>query len=72
MPGEFQTIAAGIVFLAGLFATGLALAGMGEIGVGVLAQKPERAGLVLFFFMIPETLWVVGFILGVLLLLGVV
>lgn len=72
MPTEFQAIAAGIVFLSGLIGTGLALSGMGEIGVGVVAQKPERTGMVLLFFMIPETLWVVGFVLGVIILLGIV
>jgi len=38
---------------------------------GIIAEKPEKFGQVLFFFVIPETLWIIGFVLGIILLLGI-
>jgi hypothetical protein len=32
--------------------------------MGIIAEKPEKFGQVLFFFVIPETLWIIGFVLG--------
>ena len=39
--------------------------------MGIIAEKPEKFGQVLFFFVIPETLWIIGFVLGIILLLGI-
>ncbi|MGD0250547.1 MAG: ATPase [Thermoplasmata archaeon] len=71
MPTDFETLAAGLAIAGGLIATGLAQSGIGAVGMGVIAEKPDRFGQVLFFFVIPETLWIVGFVLGIILLLGV-
>jgi V/A-type H+-transporting ATPase subunit K len=71
MPTDFETLSAGLAIAGGLIATGLAQSGIGAVGMGVIAEKPDRFGQVLFFFVIPETLWIVGFVLGIILLLGV-
>jgi len=64
-------IAASIVMAGGLIGTGMAQSGIGASGMGVIAEKPEKFGQVLFFFVIPETLWIIGFVLGLILLLGI-
>jgi V/A-type H+-transporting ATPase subunit K len=64
-------IAASITFAAGLIATGLAQQGIGAAGMGIIGEKPEKFGQVLFFFVIPETLWIIGFVLGIILLLHI-
>ena len=50
-------IAAAIVMAGGLLGTGIAQQGIGAAGMGIIAEKPEKFGQVLFFFVIPETLW---------------
>ena len=42
----------------GLIGTGMAQQGIGAAGMGIIAEKPEKFGQVLFFFVIPETLWI--------------
>ncbi len=69
-PGLYA-IAAAIAIAGGLIGTGLAQQGMGAAGMGIIAEKPEKFGQVLFFFVIPETLWIVGFVLGVILLMQI-
>jgi V/A-type H+/Na+-transporting ATPase subunit K len=66
------SIAAGISIAGGLIGTGLAQSGIGAAGMGIYAEKPELFGRVLFFFVIPETLWILGFVLGIILLLNVI
>ena len=65
-------LAAGIVIAGGLIGTGMAQSGIGAAGMGIIAEKPEKFGQVLFFFVIPETLWIIGFVLGIILLLGII
>jgi V/A-type H+/Na+-transporting ATPase subunit K len=64
-------LAAAIVMAGGLIGTGIAQQGIGAAGMGIIAEKPEKFGQVLFFFVIPETLWIIGFVLGVILLLNI-
>lgn len=64
-------LAAAIAIAGGLIGTGMAQQGIGAAGMGVIAEKPEKFGQVLFFFVIPETLWIIGFVLGLLLLLQI-
>jgi V/A-type H+-transporting ATPase subunit K len=64
-------VAAAIVMAGGLIGTGIAQQGIGAAGMGIIAEKPEKFGQVLFFFVIPETLWIIGFVLGVILLLNI-
>jgi len=63
-------IAAAMVMAGGLIGTGIAQQGIGAAGMGIIAEKPEKFGQVLFF-VIPETLWIIGFVLGVILLLNI-
>ncbi len=64
-------IAAGIAIAGRLVGTGMAQSGIGAAGMGIIAEKPEKFGQVLFFFVIPETLWIIGLALGILLILNV-
>jgi V/A-type H+/Na+-transporting ATPase subunit K len=50
----------------------MAQSGIGAAGMGIIAEKPEKFGQVLFFFVIPETLWIIGFVLGIILLLNII
>ena len=64
-------VAAAIAIAGGLIGTGNAQQGIVAAGMGIIAEKPEKFGQVLFFFVIPETLWIIGFVLGIILLLGI-
>jgi V/A-type H+-transporting ATPase subunit K len=64
-------VAAAIAIAGGLIGTGNAQQGIGAAGMGIIAEKPEKFGQVLFFYVIPETLWIIGFVLGIILLLGI-
>ena len=55
----------------GLIATGIAQAGIGAAGMGVVAEKPERTGTVLFFLVIPETLFIFGFVVALIMMLQI-
>lgn len=60
-------IGAGLaVGLAGL-GTGLAQSGVGAGGTGAIAEKPELFANVLILFAIPETIVILGFVIGFLL-----
>lgn len=57
-------IGAGLaVGLAGL-GTGLAQSGVGAGGTGAIAEKPELFANVLILFAIPETIVILGFVIG--------
>src|SRR5208282_1540114 len=71
MVDAYASLAAGIAIAGGLIGTGMAQSGIGAAGMGIIAEKPEKFGQVLFFFVIPETLWIIGFVLGIILLLGI-
>ena len=64
-------LAAAIAIAGGLIGTGSAQQGIGAAGMGIIAEKPEKFGQVLFFFVIPETLWIIGFVLGIILLVDI-
>ncbi len=64
-------IAAAISMAGGLIGTGLAQMGIGAAGMGVVAEKPEKMGQVLFFLVIPETLFIFGFVFGLILLMHI-
>ena len=64
-------VAASIAIAGGLIGKGMAQQGIGAAGMGIIAEKPEKFGQVLFFFVIPETLWIIGFVLGLILLLQI-
>jgi len=64
-------LAAALAIAGGLIGTGSAPQGICSAGMGIIAEKPEKFGQVLFFFVIPETLWIIGFVLGIILLLDI-
>ncbi|HKS59929.1 MAG TPA: hypothetical protein VJS68_04035, partial [Thermoplasmata archaeon] len=50
-PGQAElAVAAGIAIAGGLIGTGMAQSGIGAAGMGIIAEKPEKFGQVLFFF----------------------
>ncbi len=68
MRGIGLGIGAGLaVGLAGI-GTGLAQSGVGAGGTGAIAEKPELLTNVLILFAIPETIVILGFVIGFLLL----
>lgn len=70
-PTALTYIAAAIAMAGGLIATGIAQSGIGAAGMGVVAEKPERQGIVLFFLVIPETLFIFGFVVALIIMLGI-
>ncbi len=65
-------IGAGIAIAGGLIGTGMAQSGIGAAGMGIVAEDRSKFGLFIVLFVIPETLWILGFVLGLILLLGII
>ncbi|MCL4328882.1 MAG: ATPase [Candidatus Thermoplasmatota archaeon] len=63
-------LAFAIALAGGLIGTGMAQQGIGAAGMGIIAEKPEKLGQVLFLFVIPETLWIIGLAFGILIYLS--
>lgn len=49
-------------------ATGIAQSRIGAAGCGSIAEKPETAGTVILLVAIPETMVILGFVIGVVVL----
>ena len=64
-------VGAGISMAGGCIGTGMAQGAIGAAGLGVVIEKPEKFGLVLFFMVIPETLLIFGFVMSLILLLRI-
>ena len=62
-------IGAGIAIAGGAIGTGMAQSGIGSAGLGLIAEKKENLGIVLLFFVIPETLLIFGFVIAILIML---
>lgn len=52
-------------------ATGIAQASIGSAAMGLLAEKPEASGQAILFIALPETILIFGFVIAILMLLGV-
>ncbi|HKJ13664.1 MAG: hypothetical protein OES28_00775 [Desulfobulbaceae bacterium] len=52
-------------------ATAWAQSKIGAAGAGSLAEKPELSGTVIILVAIPETMVILGFVVAVIILLGV-
>ena len=63
-------IGAAAAIVGGAIATGVAEAAIGPAGLGLIAEKPEQAGLAIVFLVIPETIIILSFVVAVLILLG--
>jgi V/A-type H+/Na+-transporting ATPase subunit K len=70
MVSDYAVLAAGITIAGGFIGTGMAQSGIGAAGMGIIAEKREKLGIVLVFFVIPETLWILGLVFGIALLSG--
>ncbi|MBI5207776.1 MAG: ATPase [Candidatus Firestonebacteria bacterium] len=73
MPEVWKTAAviAGAVLSVGFtaFMTGFTQAKIGQAGCGAMAEKPEVAGTVFILVAIPETMVVLGFVVGAMILM---
>ncbi|MCW1293186.1 MAG: ATPase [Candidatus Parvarchaeota archaeon] len=67
-----EAIAAAIALAGGLIGTAIAQSGVGSSGMGVIAEKPDMLGKVLLFFVLPETLWIIGFVVALMILLNII
>lgn len=59
-------IGAGIAIAGGAIGTGRAQAGIGAGGTAAIAEKPELFGNIFILVALPETMVVLGFVLGLL------
>ncbi len=64
-------LAIGAALAVGLCAIGTALAQskIGAAGMGLVAEKPEQSAFVLICIAIPETMVILGFVIGVMILM---
>ena len=62
-------LGAGLAIAGGCVGTGLAQGAIGSAGMGILAEKPEEQGKILFFMVIPETIVIFGFVISIMLML---
>lgn len=52
-------------------ATGWAQSRIGAAGAGALAEKPELSAIIIILVAIPETMVILGFVVAMMILLGV-
>ncbi|MEJ2314858.1 MAG: ATPase [Nitrospirota bacterium] len=52
-------------------ATGWAQSRIGAAGAGALAEKPELSAVIIILVAIPETMVILGFVVAMMILLGV-
>jgi len=64
-------LGAGASIIGGAIGTAYAQGVIGSAGMGVIAERPEEAGKLLIWLVIPETLVIFGFVVAVLLTLNV-
>jgi len=57
-----KAIGAGLALGLGAIGTGLAQGRIGAAAAGVTAERPEKFGQMLIWFVIPETLVIFGFV----------
>jgi V/A-type H+-transporting ATPase subunit K len=62
---------AGMALAGGAIGTGLAQSAIGGAIMGVLAERPEDAGKMLIWLVIPETLVIFGFVIAMLAIMKV-
>ena len=59
-------VGAGMAIAGGAVGTGLAQSAIGGAIIGVIGEKPEQAGTMLIWLVIPETLVIFGFVVAML------
>ena len=60
-------VGAGLAMLGGALGTAWAQSGIGSAAMGTIAERPESAGSLLAWLVIPETIVVLGFVIAFLL-----
>ncbi len=70
MDDNWRFIAAALAVGLGALGTGWAQSRIGSAGAGVIAEKPELAGLMLILLALPETLVILGFVIATMTLLA--
>ncbi|MFP4500491.1 MAG: F0F1 ATP synthase subunit C [Candidatus Hydrogenedentota bacterium] len=64
-------LSAALCILGGAFATAKVQAAIGAGGTGAMAEKPELFGRVFILVALPETMVVLGFVLGIVIALNI-
>jgi V/A-type H+-transporting ATPase subunit K len=64
-------LGAAVAVVGGAIGTGMAQSSIGTAAMGVLAERPDDAGKLLIWLVIPETIVIFGFVLGILLALNI-
>ncbi|MCL6641084.1 MAG: ATPase [Candidatus Rokubacteria bacterium] len=69
MDDALRFIGAALAVGLSALATGWAQSRIGSAGAGTLAEKPELTGTVIVLLALPETMVILGFVIGALILL---
>jgi len=64
-------LAAALAIIGGAIGTGMAEASIGSAAIGMVTEKPEMSGLAILYLVIPETILIFGFVIAILILLGI-
>lgn len=67
---NLTSISAALAIGIAAIATAIAQARIGAAAVGAITEKKELAGIVIVLVAIPETMAILGFVIGVLLIYG--
>jgi V/A-type H+/Na+-transporting ATPase subunit K len=67
-----MAIAAGLAIMGGAIGTAWVQSSVGSAAMGVIAEKPEEANKLLVWFLLPETIVVLGFAIAALLTLNLI
>lgn len=64
-------LSAAIAIAVGGLATAWAQSKIGSAGAGAIAEKPEVSGTIIILLAIPETMVILGFVVAVMIILGI-
>ena len=67
-PTVYVPIGAGLAVGLAAIGTGFAQARIGSAGAGVIAEKPDMAGMMILLLAIPETMVILGFAIAAIIL----
>ena len=67
-PTILVPIGAGLAIGLAAIGTGMAQGRIGSAGAGVIAEKPEMAGMMILLLAIPETMVILGFAVAAIML----
>jgi V/A-type H+-transporting ATPase subunit K len=64
-------LSAALAIVGGAIGTAVVQSAIGSASMGVIAERPEESGKLLLWLVIPETLVIFGFVIGIMLLLKI-